>query len=337
MRPRSSNVEAGQLPENDCNGPEKESSTAASFRGTLFKHGIRLERGQTTTLQVNVGLLCNQTCKHCHLDAGPWRTELMDKETLDEVVALARRVRFDTIDITGGAPELHPSLIEMVERFAPLGNRLMVRSNLSAVEETMPDRLIEMFGEYKVVVVASLPSLSQTQTESQRGKGVFEKSIKALRRLNAAGYGREANGLELDLVSNPTGAFLPPPQAQVEERFRVHLKKKWGIVFNNLYTFGNTPLGRFRKWLCESGNLDNYLQLLASSFNPCVVKGLMCRTLISVAWDGFVYDCDFNLAKGLPVAGQRTHISEMEGPPSPGTPIAVADHCFTCAAGSGFT
>jgi radical SAM/Cys-rich protein len=185
--------------------------------------------------------------------------------------------------------------------------------------------------------VASLPSVDSVQTESQRGKGVFEKSIHALQRLNAAGYGKKKTGLKLDLVSNPPGAFLPPSQAQAEERFRVILEKKWGIVFNNLFTFANVPLGRFRQWLHASGNLKNYTERLASSFSPCVVEGLMCRTLMSVAWDGYCYDCDFNLAARLPMAGKKSHISQMEGPPEPGTPIAVGDHCYTCAAGSGFT
>ncbi len=331
------NMEARQLLESTNISVEQESLTVESFRRTLFRHGLRLERAQTTTLQINVGLLCNQIRKHCHLDAGPKRTEVMDEATFNDVVAFARKGRFETIDITGGAPELHPNLISMIERLSPLGHRLMVRSNLSALEEGNPERFIGVFKKHCVVVVASLPSVDPAQTESQRGKGVFEKSISGLKRLNAAGYGREGTGLELDLVSNPTGAFLPPSQVQAQERFRVLLKKRWEVVFNNLFTFANVPLGRFRQWLHESGNLRDYSERLASGFNPCVVEGLMCRTLISVGWDGYLYDCDFNLAAGLPMAGRKTHISEMEGPPEPGTPIAVADHCYTCAAGSGFT
>jgi len=317
--------------------PETESVGFEPFRRTLAKHGLKLERGTTNTLQINIGLLCNQVCKHCHLDAGPSRTELMGHETLDQVATYARKARFPTIDITGGAPELHPDLIGMIEALSPLTDRLMVRSNLSALEEGDADHFIDVFARYKVVVVASLPAVNAAQTEAQRGKGAFEKSIKALKRLNSAGYGREETGLELDLVSNPTGAFLPPAQSQAEERFRVLLKKKWDIVFNNLFTFANVPLGRFRRWLHTSGNLEKYLGRLASSFNPCVVDGLMCRTLVSVAWDGYLYDCDFNLSTRLPLGGRKSHISEMDGPPEPGTPIAVADHCYTCAAGSGFT
>ncbi len=307
------------------------------FRTTLVKHGILLERGWTTTLQINVGLLCNQACKHCHLEAGPDRTELMDDGVMDEVVSYAKRAHFETIDITGGAPELHPRLIPFVKALAPLCDRLMVRSNLSAMEDVGPERFIREFNEHRVAVVASLPATNPGQTESQRGKGIFDKCIRALRRLNEAGHGMEGTGLELDLVSNPTGAFLPPAQAQAEKRFRDQLKKKWGIHFNQLYTFANVPLGRFRRWLRVSGNLESYLDRLANGFNPCALEGVMCRTLVSVDWDGNLYDCDFNLAKRLPIGMQKTHVSEMHGPPEPGSPIAVGDHCYTCTAGSGFT
>jgi len=330
-------MESAQVMEAADKGPEEKAEPNETFSLTLSKHGLTLERAETRTLQINVGLLCNQVCKHCHLDAGPKRTELMDADTFDEVVAFARRGKFETIDITGGAPELHPDLTSMIEGLAPIGGRIMVRSNLTALEDSHPQRFIDLFGKHGVVVVASFPSLNPGQTEAQRGKGMFEKSINALLRFNEAGYGKEATGLELHLVSNPAGAFLPPSQAEAERRFRAYLINKWGIVFNSLFTFANVPLGRFRRWLRASGNLDSYLERLRSSFNPCVVEGLMCRTLLSVAWDGYVYDCDFNLAEGLPVADKKTHISEMDGPPKPGTPVAVADHCFTCTAGSGFT
>ena len=213
----------------------------------------------------------------------------------------------------------------------------MVRSNLTALEDGHPDRFIDVFTKHGVIVVASFPALNPAQTEAQRGKGIFQKTINGLQRLNAAGYGKEATGLELYLVSNPAGAFLPPSQAGAEQRFRAYLKKTWGIGFNKLFTFANVPLGRFRQWLRASGNLDSYLERLHTSFNPSVVEGLMCRSLLSVAWDGYVYDCDFNLAKRLPMAGKKTHISELDGPPKPGTPVAVAEHCYTCTAGLGFT
>ena len=330
-------MEARPMLEVAASGPDAESVIDVSFSRNLSKRGLKLERGETTTLQINVGLLCNQVCRHCHLDAGPGRTESMDENTLSQVVTFAQKVGFETIDITGGAPELHPKFIPMIETLSPLARRLIVRSNLTALEDTYPDRFIDIFKKYGVVVVASFPSLNHAQTESQRGKGVFKKSIRALQRLNAAGYGKEGTGLALDLVSNPAGAFLPPSQAQAEERFRTFLNTKWGLVFNRLFTFANVPLGRFRQWLDQSGNLGHYMGRLISSFNPCAIEGLMCRTLLSVAWDGYVYDCDFNLAKSLPLSGSKTHISEMQRPPRPGAPIAMADHCYTCTAGAGFT
>jgi radical SAM/Cys-rich protein len=321
-------------PLHDIENPEVQ---VEPFRVTLEKHGLSLVRTRTTTLQVNVGLLCNQACKHCHLEAGPDRTELMDERVMDEVVSYAKRGHFEVIDITGGAPELHPHLMPLLKTVAPFCNRLMVRSNLSTMEDVGAVPFIEGFVKLRAVVVASLPSINPGQTESQRGTGVFEKSIQVLRKLNEAGYGAEGTGLELDLVSNPTGAFLPPSQAQAEKRFRDQLKKKWGISFNRLYTFANVPLGRFRKWLRSSGNLESYLDRLVKGFNPCALDGVMCRSLVSVGWDGDLYDCDFNLAKKLPMGRRKTHVSEMAGPPEPGSPIAVGDHCYTCMAGAGFT
>lgn len=307
------------------------------FRLTLSKHGLQLERGLTTTLQVNVGLLCNQKCKHCHLEAGPERAELMNREVLDDVVAYAKKAHFETIDITGGAPELNPNLPAIIEGLAPLVEKCMVRTNLSALEKFNTDRLINLFKEQGITLVASFPSLNAAQTDSQRGRNIFRTSISMLKKLNALGYGQEGSGLELNMVSNPTGAFLLPSQSQAEKRFRHVLKQKWGISFNHLFNFANVPLGRFRKWLLQSGNFESYMQRLASNFNPCAIDGLMCRTLVSVSWDGYLYDCDFNLAGGLYMGGRKIHVSEMNGPPEQGSPIATADHCYTCSAGSGFT
>lgn len=308
-----------------------------SFSHVMLRHGLELSRGQTNTLQINVGLLCNQACKHCHLEAGPHRREVMATETVNEVVAYAQRGHFQTIDITGGAPEMNPHLVDMIQRLSPLAQRIMLRSNLTALTEGEQHFLMDICNEHRVVIVASLPSLNSGQVEAQRGTGVLGKSIAALKKLNSMGYGQPGSGLQLDLVSNPTGAFLPVSQAQAEKKFRVDLQKKWGILFNSLYTFANVPLGRFRHWLLETGNFNNYMQKLASSFNPCTVEGLMCRTLVSVSWDGYLYDCDFNLATGLFMGGQKIHISELEGPPAPGTSIAVSDHCYACTAGPGFT
>jgi radical SAM/Cys-rich protein len=261
----------------------------------------------------------------------------MNLKTAEVVVEYAQRSHFETIDITGGAPELNPNLLYLIERLSPLSVKIMVRSNLSALNEGSQPHFLELFKEHRVVIVASFPSLNEAQANSQRGRGIFQHSIAALKKLNAMGYGEEGSGLELNLVSNPTGAFLPFSQTQTEKRFRQVLEQKWGILFNNLFSFANMPLGRFGNWLLQSGNLERYMEKLASSFNSCAIEGLMCRTLVSVSWDGYLYDCDYNLAKGLNLGGQKIHVSEMPGPPEPGTPIAVDDHCYTCTAGPGFT
>ncbi len=312
-------------------------ATVTPFPNTLRDEGLDLKREEAHTLQINVGLLCNQSCNHCHLGAGPHRTEMMDPATIDQVAAFASRGLFRTIDITGGSPEMNPHLIRLLEKVSPLAPRTMVRTNLTALMEGDTDRLIDGFRSNNIVLLASLPSLNGKQMSGQRGSGVLEKSLAALRRLNEAGYGREGTNLELDLVANPTGAFLPVPQEQAEKKYKQDLERKHGIVFNHLYNFVNVPLGRFRSWLRESSNYDAYMELLASSFNPCAVAGLMCRTLVSVSWDGYLYDCDFNLARGLDMGGRKTHVSEMEAPPPPGSTIAVSDHCYACTAGSGFT
>ncbi len=329
-------MKTGQFSE-EMDLPAAEQTPVEPFRQTLAQHGLNLSREETTTLQINVGLLCNQACRHCHLEAGPNRQEVMSAETVDEVVNLAQRFHFKTIDITGGAPEMNPNLPAMIERLSPLTPRVMLRSNLTAMNDGDRDLLIELCRKNEVVIVASFPSLNEAQADSQRGQGVFQESIDLLRRLNALGYGQPGSSLELNLVSNPTGAFLPSSQEQLQKRFCQVLEKKWAIVFNNLFTFANMPLGRFRKWLDTSGNLGSYLQKLASSFNPCSIEGVMCRSLISVSWDGYVYDCDFNQAIKLHLGGNKIHISELRELPEPGEPIAVSHHCYTCTAGTGFT
>lgn len=307
------------------------------FRQTLIRHGLRLERDRTTALQVNVGFLCNQMCRHCHLDAGSGCKENMGTETTEEVISYAARGGFETMDITGGAPELNPNLATLIEGLSPLAPRIILRSNLSALHDSSKVQLLSLLRAKRVVIAASFPSLNEAQTNSQRGVGIFETSIAALQRLNAMGYGHQESGLELNLVSNPTGAFLAPSQAETEMRFKRVLERKWGIVFNNLFNFANMPLGRFRNWLLKSGNLKKYMEKLASAFNPCAVEGLMCRNMVTVSWDGFLYDCDFNLAIDLCLGKRKTHVSEMAGPPESGSSIAVGDHCYTCTAGVGFT
>lgn len=307
------------------------------FHLMLSSHGLTLSRGQTRTLQINVGFVCNQKCQHCHLDAGPERRENMTRETMLAVMGYAERSHFDMIDITGGAPELNPHVEELIEKAAALVPRVMFRSNLSALNSGTRAGLMQVLKTHQVVVVASFPSLNAAQTESQRGKGIFDISIETLLKLNQLGYGKSGSGLELNLVSNPSGAFMPAAQDQTEKRFRRILEKNWGIQFNNLYSFANVPLGRYREWLIRSGNFIQYMEKLASSFNPCAVADVMCRTMMSVSWDGYLYDCDFNLAQGIYMGRKKLHVSEMEDRPEAGNVIATADHCYACTAGSGFT
>ncbi|NIQ38461.1 MAG: radical SAM/Cys-rich domain protein [Proteobacteria bacterium] len=307
------------------------------FSQFLSRNGLNLVRERTCTLQINVGLLCNQACRHCHLEAGPGRREVMNVETVCHVVDYARRGRFEVADITGGAPELNPNLVRLIRKLSHAVPRVMVRSNLTALSDGRRDFLMEFCKEHRVAIVASFPSLDLSQAESQRGQGTFKESIAVLNKLNSLGYGQEGSGLELDLVSNPTGAFLPPTQGQAEMRFRKEIDRRWGIVFNHLYTFANVPLGRFRSWLLRSDNLGEYMERLASQFNPKALEGVMCRTLVSVSWEGYLYDCDFNLSQDLSIDGRKIHVSQMAGPPEPGTPIAVSDHCYACTAGTGFT
>jgi radical SAM/Cys-rich protein len=261
----------------------------------------------------------------------------MSADTMDQVVEFARRGGFNTVDITGGAPELNPHLRELIPKLSPHVLRILLRSNLSALFADERHDLLELCRKYRVVIVASLPSLNEAQTEAQRGPGVFRRSIDALGKLNAIGYGHAGSGLEVHLAANPAGAFLPLSQKQAEKKFRHDLQKKWGVVFNDLYTLTNVPLGRFRRWLIASGTLEEYMKKLADRFNPCTVAGLMCRTLVSVSWDGYLFDCDFNQAGGLFLGGRKTHVTEADGPPPPGLPIAVSDHCYACTAGPGFT
>jgi radical SAM/Cys-rich protein len=308
------------------------------FLQTLARHNLRLERGKTRTLQVNVGMLCNLACKHCHLAAGPGSREIMGPETIEDVISYVARCGFEVVDITGGSPELNPHLSRLIEGVALSSPRIILRSNLSAIKDDAEgSEILSLLRRYKVVIYASLPSINESQTDSQRGKGYFDTGIKAIKRLNSLGYGIDQTGLELNLVSNPTGAFLAPSQVQTEKRFHQVLSEKFDIHFNKLLNFTNVPLGRFREWLVNSGNLENYMDRLSSSFNPCTVEGLMCRTLMSVSWDGYLFDCDFNLAKRMFMGGRKIHVSDMSGLPAPGSQIEVGDHCYACTAGAGFT
>ncbi len=307
------------------------------FAETLAGHGITLRRTLTLTLQVNVGRLCNLACRHCHLEAGPARTEIMTRQTMAQVIACARRFSFAVIDITGGAPEMNPHLLEFISGLAPHAPRLVLRSNLVAMQGETQEALLDLCLRQRVVIVASFPAINEAQAESQRGVGSFQASIAMLRRLNSMGYGQEGTGLTLNLASNPTGAFMPGGQQALEARFRQVLRQKWGIEFNQLFSFANVPLGRFKRWLAGAGNYDDYMASLARNFNPGALDGVMCRSLISVAWDGSLYDCDFNQAFDLPMGGVRRQLTELAQLPEVGDLVAVSDHCYACAAGAGFT
>jgi len=306
------------------------------FESTLADHGLQLTRQETTTLQINVGRLCNLACKHCHVDAGPGRPEVMNRDTMDAVIRFARANGFSGIDVTGGAPELVPGIAYLLDSIGGLAPNIMLRSNLVALLEEDNRELLELCRRLKVTLVASFPSTNRGQADAQRGEGVWEKSVAMLRRLNALGYGVAGTGLKLHLVSNPAGAFLPVDQCTAERKFKADLVGKWGIEFSGLFTFANIPLGRFRKWLEQSGNFESYMAKLTASFNPATVDGLMCRTLINVSWDGYLYDCDFNMAAALPYSGKPVHVADA-GRLQPGQKVMTDEYCFACTAGSGFT
>jgi radical SAM/Cys-rich protein len=307
-----------------------------TFQKILSDHGLCLTRGKTTTLQVNIGRICNLACKHCHVEAGPGRSEIMSRRTMDHVIEFARRNSFPVIDITGGAPELVPGIAYLLENLAPLAPRIMLRSNLVILLDQEDGKLLELCRQLKVALVASFPSTNRSQTDAQRGEGTWKKSIHMLQRLNEIGYGKPDTGLDLYLVSNPAGAFLPANQCTAEKKFKADMARKWGLEFTSLFTFANVPLGRYRKWLVASDNYEAYMEKLLSSFNPATVADLMCRNLINISWDGFLYDCDFNMAAGLPYSGTPVHVSEV-GKLEQGTPIMADDYCFSCTAGTGFT
>ena len=309
-----------------------------SFDRKLADHGLELRRaGAVRILQVNVGKLCNQACKHCHVDASPRRTEIMARDTAEQIIEAVRRFRFPVIDITGGAPELNPSFRRLVSASRALGTHVMVRHNLTVMFEPGQGDLPEFFRAHEAEVVSSLPYFLAQQTDAQRGPGVFEKSIEALRRLNAAGYGEEGGGLLLNLVYNPVGAFLPPPQASIEADFKRELAARHGVRFNRLYTITNMPVRRFLEYLRRSGNEERYMRKLVEAFNPASVEGLMCRDTLSVDWTGRLFDCDFNQMLDLGVAPELPRsIADLDDPARfARAPVATGAHCFGCTAGAG--
>jgi radical SAM/Cys-rich protein len=317
---------------------ETEASALAgiSFAEKLAAHNLELRSAEAIdTLQVNVGKFCNQACKHCHVDASPTRTEIMSRETVEQILEAIRQYKIPKLDITGGAPELNPSFRYLVREARGAGAKIMVRHNLTVMFEQNQGDLPEFFREHQAEVVSSLPYFLEHQTDAQRGRGVFEKSIEALRRLNTVGYGVE-NELILNLVYNPTGAFLPPAQGAIEADFKREIQTRYNVSFNNLYTITNMPIKRFLGYLRRSGNEERYMQKLLDAFNPATVEGLMCRNLISVDWTGRLYDCDFNQMLELGVAGGLPQtIAEFDPAKLSSRLIATGSHCFGCTAGAG--
>ena len=286
-------------------------------------------------LQINVGKRCNQTCRHCHVDAGPERKEVMPREVLEAVLGFLERARIPTLDITGGAPELHPDFREIVARAAALGAHVMHRCNLTAVLLPNYADIPALLAEHRVEIVASLPYFQARETDAQRGDGVFEESIESLRRLNALGYGM-GSGLVLDLVTNPVGTFLPGSQRALELRWKGEMRRRYGIEFDRLYTITNIPISRFLEFLEERGKTAAYLTTLVNAFNPAAAAGVMCRNTLSVGWDGVLYDCDFNQMLDLPVdASVPRTIFDADRALLEGRPIVVGPHCFACTAGAG--
>ncbi len=313
------------------NGKTAQPDSPISFRRKL--NSAELFAADVDTLQVNVGKLCNQACKHCHVDASPIRTEIMQREIIDECLRVLREFGIKTLDITGGAPELIPDFRYFVTEARTIGAKVMIRHNLTVMFEENQQDLPDFFSANETEVVCSLPYFQQTQTDSQRGAGVFEKSIEALRKLNAVGYAVDKN-LVLNLVYNPVGAFLPPPQTSIEADFRRELKNRFDISFNNLYTITNMPIARFLDWLRRSKNEESYMTRLINAFNPSTIEGLMCRNLISVDWQGNLFDCDFNQMLELPVESKQT-IFNFDLAKLKNRAIVTDNHCYGCTAGSG--
>jgi len=289
-----------------------------------------------TVFQINVGKLCNQTCRHCHVDAGPDRRESMSRETAELCVAALAQTDIPTVDITGGAPELNPNFRWLVEQATKLNRHVMDRCNLSVLLLPSQADLAEFLARHRVEVIASLPYFRAAQTDAQRGDGVFDKSIEALQLLNRLGYGREGRGLLLNLVHNPVGAFLPPEQKAVEAQFRRELQRVHGVMFNHLYTITNMPISRFLEFLVDSGNYEGYMERLANAFNPAAAAGVMCRYTLSVGWNGTLYDCDFNQMLDLPVShGAPRHICDFDPAQLHRRRIVTGNHCYGCTAGTG--
>lgn len=309
-----------------------------SFASKLDSFGMfPLKPTQIDIFQINMGKMCNQVCAHCHVDAGPDRKEIMTQETLQDCLNAIKKSNIKTVDLTGGAPEMNPNFRWFVEEAYKLGCKVMVRCNLTIIVANKKYHdLPEFFKKHEVEVVSSLPFYNAKKTDSQRGDGVFDKSIKALQMLNAVGYGKEGTGLVLNLVYNPSGAFMPPSQEGLERQFKRKLKLDFDIDFNQLFAITNIPISRFLDFLIASENFDGYMERLIDAFNPVAAQGVMCRNTISVGWDGYLYDCDFNQMLDLKVAVTgKQHVRDFDVTELTDRNIVLNQHCYGCTAGSG--
>jgi radical SAM/Cys-rich protein len=310
------------------------------FARKLADHSLSLRRAHPEILQVNMGKLCNLTCVHCHVNAGPKRKEIMTRETIDRIINWLATTDVPTVDLTGGAPEMIPDFRYLIERVRQLepSRHIIDRCNLTILLETGYEDLPQLLATTKIEIIASMPCYSAENVNAQRGEGVFEGSMAALQLLNSLGYGIDQE-LPLHLVYNPVGAFLPPSQAELEADYKRELKKHFGVVFNNLYTLTNLPIGRFASYLRRNNQLEDYMQLLVSAFNPATIDGLMCRNTISVGWRGEVYDCDFNQQLGIQWSGdggsERLFLWDIDPEKIENREIMTGDHCFGCTAGAG--
>lgn len=297
-----------------------------------------IRRARLETLQVNLGYRCNQSCVHCHVNAGPRRTEEMSADNIDAIIAfLGANREIRTLDLTGGAPEMNPHFKRLVRATRALGVRVIDRCNLTILEEPGFEDMAAFLAEHQVEIVASLPCYQEDNVDRQRGKGTFDASIRALHRLNALGYGDTTGSLLLNLVYNPQGPVLPPPQESLEEAYKAHLADEFDVRFNNLFLITNMPIQRFGSTLISKGQFETYMSLLKSAYQHNNLDGVMCRNLLSIDWQGFAYDCDFNQQLGLGVIAERprVHLSDLSAASLEGRPIRVADHCFGCTAGQG--
>jgi radical SAM/Cys-rich protein len=312
---------------------------SGDFDATLAAHGCATLTPQSLEIfQMNLGKLCNMTCRHCHVDAGPDRREVMTRNTVDACLRALDQTTAHTVDLTGGAPELNPHFRYVVEECTKRGKHVIDRCNLTVLLLPTMDDLPHWLAERNVEIVCSLPHYRRRNTDAQRGDGTFEKSIEALRRLNAVGYGDGHPQRRLTLVSNPVGAFLASSQSKLETEWKAGLANNYGIRFDRLITLNNMPISRYLEWLQESGNLNRYMELLVNAFNPATISGLMCRNTLSISWDGRLYDCDFNQMLDMEGAlsdGGSTHIQDFEPTSLSARQIRTARHCFGCTAGAG--